>query len=971
MKNMTAVQSNWDCVIVCIRWFKPLFLSRLRSAAFLATAIPCSGAEVPGIGIGMGPSTPFVMERTAPASAAVFKGIRTFTLDAPNISLNPTGDWSMFVAVKTPDSSDHTTGVVLSIGTPSDNLFTDSGGLAITWCAYYENPWSQRNFSYSFVVTGKDDAGTAVSARKPVNGGATFFSKYVTPLVSEAGFNDAKVHGLVIQRRAGVVEFWAVGPAGARMMDSGPIDSSFKGITDKPLRIGAAQLITQPSWPGTFLGYQVPAPVQGLVIYNGGCMTPVQMSRLYQGAHAQDVLPLQASRDDRYYPGTITAGALDELVSSKSGIITGTGTLATGASLLPASVSDDVIVDMDGNGQVLPRDPPPATTTKARFWGTRVGNPTDIRMRAVQWNTSTTAPVVVVDWVTVATGVANGQTWIGELPGVPHAFANYDCDVSWKDNGGNWTAPKRLYRRWSVGIVVGIGGQSIVQKMRDSGGTVRTVGPKVNGFIRAYYDMSQNSSGYQDQGQNQGWFNRYTTNTGQNFGETRMAERLALLADCPVGIGNFSVGGSPIATYLGNTDKWSRWKLFIQRNRPQIGIWGNGQGDTNLSKTQRFAALDQLLAQYDDAVRTAPGGPWNYKFLVYPMNGDWSNGDNIRTYDMEWAASRAGQGKPVGVLCYTLDTITDDGTHLVASDSGLGTLAYRMAETIAHAVGSIPHSGLGPRIDRLNSFWSATGSVTTVNMTVIQNGGTALVAGTAAGVSPSGFKISVNGGAFAAPASALIVDATHITLTANIAGTNSVAVTYQAGYPGTLSKAANGGNIPTRAQAGTDLAVYDTRSDGLIAGLPGFPLEPIPSAHPLLLTKQGGVAVDSDGDGIPDHWEDAHGLNRNSAADASLDCDNDGTSNLQEFKNSTDPWKTADTFRFKSIKAGGSDGNTIELVFASVEGYNYRVESTSDMTSSSWTSLGDVAGTGGDIEVQDLAVMATEPKAFYRVRTLP
>jgi len=353
------------------------------------------------------------------------------------------------------------------------------------------------------------------------------------------------------------------------------------------------------------------------------------------------------------------------------------------------------------------------------------------------------------------------------------------------------------------------------------------------------------------------------------------------------------------------------------------------------------------------------------------MNGDWSNGDNIRSYDMEWAASRAGQGKPVGVLCYTLDTITDDGTHLSANDSGLGILAYRMAETLANAVGAIPNSGLGPRIDRLNSSWSVTGGVTTASLTVIQNGGTALVAGSGAGVSPSGFKISVNGGAFAAPASALIVDATHITLTANTAATASVAVTYQAGYPGTVSKAANGGNIPTREQAGTSLAVYDTRADGAIAGLPGFPLEPITGYHPLLLKKQGGVAVDGDGDGIPDHWEDAHGLDRGSAGDASLDSDHDGTSNLQEFKNGTDPWDPLAYFQIKSIKPGGSDGNTIQLVFASLEGFNYRVESALDLTGSTWTPLGDVSGTGGDIEVQDFGVMATEAKAFYRIRTLP
>ena len=809
------------------RHFLPHLALGLASL-FLAAAD--SGLAAPPIGTGFGPVLPYTLERPAPAGSLVFNGTRGVTVDAPNITLNPTGDWSIFIAAKTPDSSDHTTGTVLSIGTPSDTLFTDKGQLNLTWCSGYEDPWNTGAFKYSFVVTGKDDSGTSVSTRKPANGGATFFGKYVTPLVSETGLNDRKTHGLVIQCRAGVIEFWGVGPSGARLMDAGPVGGAFKGITNKPLRIGAAQLITQPWWPGTYLGYQVTHPVQALVIYNGGCLTPVQMTRLYGGAYAQDVLPLNASRGDRYYPGTITGGALTELVGAKNGVIT--GALTTGATILP-SVTDDVIVDLDGNGQVLPRDPFPATTSTARFWGTRVGATTDIRLRVVTWNSSVTAPVVVRDWVTVATNVSNGQSWIGGIPGVPNGFSNYDCDVSWKDSGGNWTAPKRLNRRWSVGVVVGMAGQSILQLFRDASGPTRTVDPTVNGYVRAYYDMSQNTSGYQDQNQLQGWFNRYATNTGGNFGETRFAERAALLTNGPVGVGNFCVGGSPISTYLGNTDKWSRWKRFIQRNRPPFGIWGNGQGDTNLSKAQRFTALDQLLAQYDDAVQTAPGGPWNYTFYVYPMNGDWNNGENIRSYDMQWVASRAAQGKPVAVLCYTLDTTTTDGTHLSPNDAGLGTLAYRMAQTLAKGAGAAALDGLGPKIDGAHSSWKLEGSVTTVNLAILQNGGTALLTSPETGA-PTGFKVSINGGGYAAPASAAIVDANHILLTVNTTTATSVSVTYQAGYPGTVS-----GSGVTRTQAGTNRAVYDNRNDGVIGSAPGFPLAPITGENPLPIPKFG------------------------------------------------------------------------------------------------------------------------------------
>jgi len=61
----------------------------------------------------------------------------------------------------------------------------------------------------------------------------------------------------------------------------------------------------------------------------------------------------------------------------------------------------------------------------------------------------------------------------------------------------------------------------------------------------------------------------------------------------------------------------------------------------------------------------------------------------------------------------------------------------------------------------------------------------------------------------------------------------------------------------------------------------------------------GTVAVDaadadSDGDGLPDAWEDAYALNRTDAGDALQDAEGDGLSNLEEHLAGTDP-RLADT----------------------------------------------------------------------------
>ncbi|HEX9860225.1 MAG TPA: hypothetical protein VGB23_03410, partial [Nitrospirota bacterium] len=67
-----------------------------------------------------------------------------------------------------------------------------------------------------------------------------------------------------------------------------------------------------------------------------------------------------------------------------------------------------------------------------------------------------------------------------------------------------------------------------------------------------------------------------------------------------------------------------------------------------------------------------------------------------------------------------------------------------------------------------------------------------------------------------------------------------------------------------------------------------------PTSFTAYAVLSGGYMGDTDGDGMPDEWEVKYGLAPNASADAALDADNDGLTNLQEYTLGTDPTK-ADT----------------------------------------------------------------------------
>lgn len=125
------------------------------------------------------------------------------------------------------------------------------------------------------------------------------------------------------------------------------------------------------------------------------------------------------------------------------------------------------------------------------------------------------------------------------------------------------------------------------------------------------------------------------------------------------------------------------------------------------------------------------------------------------------------------------------------------------------------------------------------------------------------------------------------------------------------------------------------------------------------------VAGDSDHDGLPDDWERTYNLNPNSAADAELDADSDGLSNLQEYRAGTNPRDASSTLSLNASLSGG----TAVIRFIAMPGRSYGVYYRDALTQGSWQLLKDVTATGGsDYREAIDTISPTIGQRYYRVQ---
>jgi hypothetical protein len=116
------------------------------------------------------------------------------------------------------------------------------------------------------------------------------------------------------------------------------------------------------------------------------------------------------------------------------------------------------------------------------------------------------------------------------------------------------------------------------------------------------------------------------------------------------------------------------------------------------------------------------------------------------------------------------------------------------------------------------------------------------------------------------------------------------------------------------------------------------------------------VLADTDGDRIPDEWEIAYGLRPDDPTDATADSDQDGLTNLDEYRAGTNPTDALSLLKIDMVQLVGPGLDRLVLRFSTVANKTYSIQHATSLGVGSWTNLVNL-----EAEASDRVVAITNP----------
>jgi hypothetical protein len=133
-----------------------------------------------------------------------------------------------------------------------------------------------------------------------------------------------------------------------------------------------------------------------------------------------------------------------------------------------------------------------------------------------------------------------------------------------------------------------------------------------------------------------------------------------------------------------------------------------------------------------------------------------------------------------------------------------------------------------------------------------------------------------------------------------------------------------------------------------------------------VVTVENQGLVDTNGDGVPDAWERAYGLTVG-VDERLIDSDGDGRSNWEEYISGTNPTNALSVLK---ITLSSATGNGATLSFTAMPNLGYSVLFQTNLASTTWLKLTNIAPQAGTnlIQITDPAARANKT-IYYRIAT--